>query len=221
MIPTFDPERARPLWERWARHQYQYGGLEEALNLERRIAEVYPSGMKIIQRPFLCINIDSDSPIKLFAQRHMYLGLDAIAARDLGFAMACKVANRDELGRLETQQSIASATPSAINTHKRRSSPEFRKRDERGGGNVGGGEYSQGHKRARPLLPPVRKRDQWVPPPRLRFSPPPAPAWDRKSRERPPLPPIRVHVQAREEEKPRPSVVFENLRGTYQTPGWY
>jgi cleavage stimulation factor subunit 3 len=29
-IGTFPPDRARPLWERWARHEYQYGGLVAA-----------------------------------------------------------------------------------------------------------------------------------------------------------------------------------------------
>jgi len=42
---TFPPERARPLWERWACYEYQYGDLEAARKLEKRIAEVYPSGM--------------------------------------------------------------------------------------------------------------------------------------------------------------------------------
>jgi hypothetical protein len=45
VITTFGPERARPLWERWARYEYQYGDLEAAQKLEKRIAEVYPSGM--------------------------------------------------------------------------------------------------------------------------------------------------------------------------------
>ena len=50
IIGTFPPERARPLWERWARYEYQYGDLEGALKLEKRIAEVYPTGMS-----FICI----------------------------------------------------------------------------------------------------------------------------------------------------------------------
>ena len=41
---NFAPERARPLWERWARYEYQYGDLESAQKLEKRIAEVYPTG---------------------------------------------------------------------------------------------------------------------------------------------------------------------------------
>lgn len=136
----------------------------------------------------------------------MYLGLDAIAARDLGFAMARKVANgTGPLGRSETQQSLVSATTSAINPHKRPSSPDYRKRDERGSGSGGGGDYSQGHKRPRALSPAVRERDRWDGPPRRRFSPPPPPAWERENRDRPPPPPPRV--QEREEEKPRLPVV--------------
>lgn len=49
VIPTFPPERARPLWERWARYEYQYGDLEAALKLEKRMAEVYPSGWFIFR----------------------------------------------------------------------------------------------------------------------------------------------------------------------------
>ena len=44
VITTFSPERGRPLWERWARYEYQYGDLEAALKLEKRIAEAYPTG---------------------------------------------------------------------------------------------------------------------------------------------------------------------------------
>lgn len=53
VIPTFPPERARPLWERWARYEYQYGDLEAAQKLEKRIAEVYPSGMSHILHFFV------------------------------------------------------------------------------------------------------------------------------------------------------------------------
>lgn len=45
VISNFPPERARPLWERWARYEYQYGDLDAALKLEKRMAEVYVSGM--------------------------------------------------------------------------------------------------------------------------------------------------------------------------------
>ncbi|KAJ3507883.1 hypothetical protein NLJ89_g6057 [Agrocybe chaxingu] len=48
VITTFPPERARLLWERWARYEYQYGDLEASLKLEKRMAEVYASGMSIV-----------------------------------------------------------------------------------------------------------------------------------------------------------------------------
>lgn len=47
VIGTFAPDRARPLWERWARYEYQYGDLEASQKLERRIAEVYPNGTSL------------------------------------------------------------------------------------------------------------------------------------------------------------------------------
>jgi hypothetical protein len=44
VIGNFEPKDAWPLWERWARYEYQYGNLEAAQKLEKRIAEVYPAG---------------------------------------------------------------------------------------------------------------------------------------------------------------------------------
>lgn len=50
VISTFPPDRARPLWERWARHEYQYGDLAAAQKLEKRMAEAYPNGENL-RRP--------------------------------------------------------------------------------------------------------------------------------------------------------------------------
>jgi Suppressor of forked protein (Suf) len=47
VIGTFPPDRARPLWERWARHEYQYGDLAAAQKLEKRMAEAYPNGKNV------------------------------------------------------------------------------------------------------------------------------------------------------------------------------
>lgn len=47
VIGSFSPDTARPLWERWARYEYQYGDLEAAQKLEKRMAEVYPQGQSI------------------------------------------------------------------------------------------------------------------------------------------------------------------------------
>lgn len=40
----FTAEVARPLWERWARYEYQYSSLEASMKLEARMTEVYPTG---------------------------------------------------------------------------------------------------------------------------------------------------------------------------------
>ena len=147
-----------------------------------------------------------DPPIKRFAQRHIYLGTDAIAARDLGFAMARK-GNTSSLGRTETQTSLQSGTTAAPSA-KRPSSPDYRKRDD-----SRSGEYSQGYKRMRAASParggaaPEREREsRWDGPSRRRFSPPPPappPSWEREERGRPSLPTPRAHQMDREEEKPR------------------
>ena len=44
VIGTFPSDRARPLWERWARYEYQYGDLAAAHKLEKRMSEVYSTG---------------------------------------------------------------------------------------------------------------------------------------------------------------------------------
>ncbi|TXT07763.1 uncharacterized protein COLE_04687 [Cutaneotrichosporon oleaginosum] len=62
------PAQARPLWETWARFEYMHGDLAAVHKLEARWATAFPS----------------DSPLKRFAQRHTYAGVDEIALRDLG-----------------------------------------------------------------------------------------------------------------------------------------
>ncbi|EKM76104.1 hypothetical protein AGABI1DRAFT_45409 [Agaricus bisporus var. burnettii JB137-S8] len=176
MIGTFPPERARPLWDRWARYEYQYGDLEAAQKLEKRIADVYPN----------------DPPIKRFAQRHIYLSIDAIAQRDLGFAIARKESS-NSLTRSETQTSLSYPSmhqTGSINlsSSKRPSSVDRARRDD-----------SRGIPRPRSRSPLHRERDRdrdrdvrerdvrdrerdrgWDGPGRgRRFSPPPPSGWDR------------------------------------------
>ncbi|PPR07843.1 hypothetical protein CVT24_002988 [Panaeolus cyanescens] len=205
MIPNFPADKARPLWERWARYEYQYGDLEASLKLERRMAEVYAS----------------DPPIKRFAQRHMYLGTDAIADRDLGFAMARRGTSSSNgtstsLGRSETSQSLlnipSTLNPSSSNNgntgpssgrqggpstqaqNKRPASPDYGKRDD------SRGDFGSGYKRQRPLSPGPggrggdrdRERDRdgpgdrrWDGEQRGRgrgFSPAPQGSWEREGR---------------------------------------
>ncbi|PPQ83169.1 hypothetical protein CVT26_008434, partial [Gymnopilus dilepis] len=81
-VQSLVPEHAGPLWQRWLKHQYMYGDLEDILKLEKRMAKHNSSG----------IDSAKDIPavydkIKRFAQRYCYLGTDAVADRDLGFAI--------------------------------------------------------------------------------------------------------------------------------------
>ena len=158
----------------------------------------------------------------------MYLGTDAIADRDLGFAIARRATN-NSIGRTETSTSLLSSSQQAViaaassqghgagasgsssSKPQRGGTPEYRKREE-----GRGGDYSAGHKRPRPGSPPParapdREREsRWDgPSSRRRFSPPPPATWEREergggggpARGREPPPPPRV--QEREEEKPR------------------
>lgn len=165
-----------------------------------------PSFMRFLLGPSL------DPPIKRFAQRHTYLGTDAIAARDLGFAMArqggaASATGSNFGGRTETQASLNNASGSS--SHKRATSPDHKRRDDRGA-DYGPG----GYKRQRAMSPPPppprdrdrdRDRDRWdgPPPARRRYASPPAYERERERdavvaprRDRPPPPP------EREEEKP-------------------
>ena len=45
MIGTFPPDKARQLWDRWARYEYQYGDLATAQKFEKRMTDAYPNGM--------------------------------------------------------------------------------------------------------------------------------------------------------------------------------
>ena len=220
VIGTFPPDRARPLWERWARHEYQYGDLAAAQKLEKRMAEAYPNGENPRRSgaPLLS-NFVSDPPIKRFAQRHTYHSTDAIAARDLGVAIvrqnsgtASYSSSNNSLGRTETQTSLLASgnTPQSTPAptappaqHKRPPSPDHKRRDS---DTHGPSQY----KRARASSPPGRDRDRWDGHGggRKRYN---SPSWDRdRDRDLPP-PPQAPQRRAREQEEEKtvnvPSVI--------------
>ncbi|KAL4253804.1 mRNA 3'-end-processing protein RNA14 [Abortiporus biennis] len=193
VVTKFTPERARPIWDRWARFEYQFGNLEAALALERRLAETYPN----------------DPPIKRFAERHKYLGADAIASHDLGFnkssstTTAAPRSNGNGLVRTATEQTLLAAMSASQQSQgvsgsstKRQSSPDHRRREE-----SRGGDYGPPSKRQRPGSPGRDRerehradRDRWDAPPRRRYG---SPGWDREERDR------RGRVPEREREEER------------------
>ena len=69
----------------------------------------------------------------------MYLGIDAIADRDLGFAMARNATATSTLGKSETQQSISGLNQGT----KRMTSPDYRnKREDNRDGSGGSADYN-------------------------------------------------------------------------------
>lgn len=44
VIGTFTADESRPIWERWARYEHQYGDLEASQKIDKRMAEMYPNG---------------------------------------------------------------------------------------------------------------------------------------------------------------------------------
>jgi cleavage stimulation factor subunit 3 len=114
---------------------------------------------------------------------------------DLGFAIARRATN-NSIGRTDTSTSLLTSSQQAITAphghgagassskQQHGASPDYRKREE-----GRGGDYSAGHKRARPGSPPPARgpdRDResrWDgPPSRRRFSPPPPATWEREER---------------------------------------
>lgn len=159
-----------------------------SLRFTRRVRSVL---MPLLIRTEL-MDLFTDPPIKRFAQRHTYLGTDAIAARDLGFAMA----GRQPAGASSSTSFLEKHTDSLLSitsaAHmpptqppaKRQPSPELKRREE-----SVKPEFAPPAKRPRPMSPPRdRERDRFADGPRRRFGSPAA--WE-KDRDREPQHPVR------------------------------
>ncbi|KAJ6507234.1 hypothetical protein C8R47DRAFT_966772 [Mycena vitilis] len=55
VIGTLTPQDAVPVWELWSQSQYNHEDLEATLELQRRMAKVYPKGAVLVCRPSLSI----------------------------------------------------------------------------------------------------------------------------------------------------------------------
>ncbi|KAK4688663.1 cleavage stimulation factor subunit 3, partial [Tremellales sp. Uapishka_1] len=158
-------DKARPLWDAWARYEYMYGDLAAVHKLETRFTEMFPN----------------DSALKRFAQRFTYSDIDQIAFRDLGFG-----------SRPLPQAPIpVAAAPAPSPAPKRPASPTPISREfERSRSPA---PYKR-HRAASPIPPPRRypppaaqapeREWRYNPPPVRERSPPPPPR-----REAPPIHP--------------------------------
>ncbi|ORY53977.1 hypothetical protein BCR35DRAFT_310473 [Leucosporidium creatinivorum] len=69
-VALVEPEKAKPVWDRMAQYEYQYGDYLAAQKIFQRYSEAFPDA----------------SPIERFAQRHGAHGLEDAITRDLGLA---------------------------------------------------------------------------------------------------------------------------------------
>ncbi|KAK7450527.1 mRNA 3'-end-processing protein rna14 [Stygiomarasmius scandens] len=145
--PSF--EQSRSIWECWFKYEYQYGTLDAARNLEKRMMKVFPN----------------DPPIKRFAQRYTYLATDAIASRDIGAAMSKKESQIARQREREKEGLVASANGdgNALPVPKRQvdgetapgttSSPPAAELGRRRGRDGDHGRHGSGNKRQRTSSP--------------------------------------------------------------------
>ncbi|KAG8917680.1 mRNA 3'-end-processing protein rna14 [Tulasnella sp. 417] len=120
-ISTFPGEKGRPLWERWSRYEFNFSDLAASQKLEQRMADALPSSA-------------TNPPIKQFAHKYTYLGIDAIASRDLGAGgrgsatgTSGKTAEGAPLTPLATTASNAGVPPNGNVANKRAASPARRR----------------------------------------------------------------------------------------------
>lgn len=186
VVNSFPAEKARPIWDRWARYEYQFGTLEASQLLEKRMAEAYPQGKysdaALVSRLTFAMT-PLDPAIKRFAERHKYLGCDAIAVCDLGFSLrsggSSGKTNGASTAKSETQQTVNANTSASQNqpqahVTKRPSSPDHRRRDD-----SRSGDYGPPSKRQRPGSPARgHDRDRWEGSGRRRHGSPSP--WDRE-----------------------------------------
>ncbi|KDN40098.1 Suf-domain-containing protein [Tilletiaria anomala UBC 951] len=68
VITTLPPEKARPVWDRWAEYEYNFGDLAAITRLEYRLQEIFPEKPRI----------------ERLTERSCYGDLEVISIRDLG-----------------------------------------------------------------------------------------------------------------------------------------
>lgn len=189
-------EKARPLWDTWAKYEYMYGDLSAVHKLETRFAEVFPN----------------DSPLKRFAQRFIYNSLDEIAIQDLGFGRSPVPPPSGPMPRLPSGAPAptlpagpATILPPAAHSSpsQKRPAPESPPRQRARSPQRGSRDFSEAHdepayKRSRGPSP--RRFPQAPPPPTLpaygqnqpRFNPPLGDRGTERSPMPPPMPPSQI-----------------------------
>jgi cleavage stimulation factor subunit 3 len=137
-----------------------YSDLAASQKMEKRLLEAYPAGKShqaLFPTPFN--GPSPDAPLKRFAARFTYNGIDEIASRDLGFGTSSIVQQPPPLPRLDSQSvAIKRTHPESPRQSPRIPEARFRNgRDDRAGPMGGGRMEEPRAKRAKQSSPPRRE----------------------------------------------------------------
>ncbi|KAJ9116457.1 hypothetical protein QFC22_004899 [Naganishia vaughanmartiniae] len=174
LVSKFSGDSARPIWDTWSRYEYMFGDLAATQKMEKRISDAYPA----------------DAPLKRFASRFAYNGIDEIASRDLGFGSRAVMPPPPALPRLESQTvNSKRAHPESPRQSPRLPEQRYRNgRDDRAAQMSSNRNEEPRIKRVKPSSPPRREpvrigRRELSPPMRDQRPPmipgPPVPEMDR------------------------------------------
>lgn len=158
-VSSLPPERARPIWNRWAEYENSYGDTSAITRLEARLHDAYPN----------------ESKVEAAADRLRYRTLDAVRMRDMGYSRsATRRKERAETPATEDAKPEAPAAPAPPKASGgRQSMEEIRK------SLVANAEplKKEPEKRAASKEPPAKKAKHTPaePPRRARLEPTPPP----------------------------------------------
>ena len=111
LVLRFPADKARPIWDAWSKHEYLYGDLAASQTLEARLKESYPNGEYLVLwteqnlMTEICECLVTDAPLRRFASRFVYNGIDEIASRDLGFGVKREAAPAPPMKRNRPEDS--------------------------------------------------------------------------------------------------------------------
>ncbi len=153
--------------------------------------------------PQLTDLLNSESPLKRFASRYIYQGIDQILLRDLGFGAKTSTAAAPTVSSVPVKRPLPDDLPASPRI------PEPRYRDDRPPPPRG----DLPMKRPRPLSPPPRERERWPAPP------PPENGWGQRRELSPP--PRRVEVRGPPPPAPMPPSEPLDRSGLPKTIVWF
>ncbi|GAA6030053.1 hypothetical protein JCM8097_009232 [Rhodosporidiobolus ruineniae] len=98
-VALIEPAKAKPIWDRMAAYEYQYGDYLAAQKMRQRYAETFPEASATVR----------------FAQQHNYYGLEDAFAQDLGSSFVEQIKEEDSTAPRRRVKRGLSAEPEGAN----------------------------------------------------------------------------------------------------------